>query len=311
MVGFANTYLCENVIKASGMASQDSLAGFSTLERCISRAGGIRNLYDSGKPALLCSLMGLELARCFPHCYTRELVPWLFDVWSPKFDRWRQFLSSNKIRLIFFQSLEAKEWFSKRLPNTTCEWLPEACDFHLFRAGRKLADRKTDVLEIGRHFPVVHDQITRPLAREGRIHLYQNPGGPLIFDTHQEMVEGLSDSKMVLCFPRSQTHPEDAGNIEVATLRYFESMASGALPVGRCPAELSAMCGYDPVVPLDLARPAEHLAGILGKIEEWQELVDRNLTWVRQHATWELRVSQLLERLRFHGYEPGGVTPSK
>src|SRR5262249_17932004 len=144
-------------------------------------------------------------------------------------------------------------------------------------------------------------------SRRGFKHLYERRKGEIVFETRREFVRGLANSKISVCFPQSLTHPERFGHIETVTSRYFESMASICLIVGKCQAELRAVFYYDLCIEADLSFPEEQLEAILGRIEEYQPLVDRNLQTVQRIGTWYARVATIESCLHAAGYSlPAG-----
>ncbi len=98
--------------------------------------------------------------------------------------------------------------------------------------------------------------------------------------------------------PQSDTDPAYAGRVETMTLRFLEVMASGAVPIGRCPAEMRSLFGYDPVVPIDWAQPEAQLDAILSDIGAFQGLCERNLAMVRNIGTWDTRAAQIVAAMR-------------
>ena len=86
--------------------------------------------------------------------------------------------------------------------------------------------------------------------------LWVKAGHPVLFssrhpDELKDLVAGLANSRVSICFPQSITNPERCGKVETVTLRYFESMASKCLIVGKCPLELRDLFGYNPVIEVD------------------------------------------------------------
>ena len=187
------------------------------------------------------------------------------------------------------------------------QWVPEATDVTQFDPRRPLADRPIDILEFGRHYDPFHARIRSYASQRGLRHLYERTKGEIVFRTRPEFVSGLATSKISVCFPQSLTHPERFGHIETVTSRYFESMASGCIILGRCPDELRTVFDYDPVIEADLSCPEEQLEAILGRIEEYQPLVDRNLQTVQRIGTWYARVATIESSLHAAGYSlPAG-----
>jgi hypothetical protein len=188
------------------------------------------------------------------------------------------------------------------LPGVHCVWLPEAVDPDQYRREVPLELREIDVLELGRRNEQMHDLAAPVIAREGLRYLYEVRKGELIFDGSQALVEGLSQSKISVLYPSSVTHPARSGDVETVTHKYFESMASGCLVVGRSPRELVEMFGYDPLVPLDENDPGSHLAELVRTIDSYRSYVERNYDRLLEVATWDVRANALTTLMEARGY---------
>ena len=175
----------------------------------------------------------------------------------------------------------------------------------MYRSDAPLASRSIGVLELGRRHAAFHEQITPVLAGAGIVHLYEKVRGQVIFPTRSNLVSGFADSRISVCFPQSLTNPARAGRVETATYRYFESMASKCVLVGRCPPELRDMFGYNPVVETGDAR---EVVDILSNIADYQPLVDRNYQRLLEVGTHTARVDTLIRELASAGYSVPGAT---
>ena len=101
----------------------------------------------------------------------------------------------------------------------------------------------------------------------------------------------------MVCVPQSVSHPEIAGSTETMSLRYLEVIASGAIPLGRCPQEMHDLFGYNPVVEIDEADPEGQLDRLLARIDELTGLRERNLETLLRIATWERRAHDIVEAI--------------
>jgi hypothetical protein len=263
----------------------------------MSKARLIKRFGGSGDIPILVAMMGYSESRLFPRCLTREFIPYCFDCWPASYARWESFFRRNKIRIAFFSALQSAKYFVERLPETLCVWLPEAIDTREYSCGSSLISRDIDVLELGRKFDWYHRAILQPLNQAGRSHLFERVKGQIIFPTRGELVDGLSRSKISICFPCSMTHPERSGGVETVTLRYFESLASRCLVVGKCPAELHDLFGYNPIIEIDAHRPSEQIIEILTEIDRYQEFVDKNRARLLEVGTWDARVKEMLDTI--------------
>jgi hypothetical protein len=271
--------------------------------RLLARMAGLVRLFPGEAAPVLIPGGNLPIVEFVPFGFYRPLILWRYDVWEPDYPGWERYLRQTRSRLAFFTARQAAEEIGRRVPECECLWLPECVALGDYLATTPLAARRTDVLELGRKYDRIHAQIRPRLEATGKVHLYERVKGQMIYPTKQQMVEGLADAKIVLCYPSSVTHPERSGNVETLTHRYLQTMASGALVVGKAPAELVDIFGYNPVVELRESDAADHLLEILDHITEYSPLVERNLARVKEVATTRLRVSQLTALLRERGYK--------
>jgi hypothetical protein len=270
--------------------------------RVLARAALMRRVAELPSTAYFCPIMLLSEARLFPQCYFAETIVYCFDCWPALWDRWERFFRRHRMRLAFFSARQSAEQFRRRVPEMESVWLPEAVEAEAYSPGKPLERRSIDVLELGRRDEAYHEQITAPLAAAGRVHRYQAVPGQIIFPTREAMIAGFADAKVSVCFPSSMTHPARSGDVETATHRYFESMASRCILVGHGPAELVDLFGYNPVVQADKKDPAGQIEAIVSRPQDYAGLVDRNFARLMEVGTWDARVATLLEHLRERGY---------
>lgn len=230
----------------------------------------------------------------FPAGFAYRLVPWIYDCWPSTWDRWESLLRRLRVEVAFFSARGAAEEFSRRLPGVSCRWIPEAADPAMHDPSRPLLDRRIDVLELGRRAEDIHRRLAPELARAGKVHAYRKPGDPPPYASRHALADTLGQTRIMLCFPKSVTHPEEAGGLETATYRYFEAFAAGCLVMGTCPRELGDLWGYDPVLPVDPDRPADSILRALDRLPELQSLVHRNLERLAEVGTWHHRASEMV-----------------
>lgn len=187
-------------------------------------------------------------------------------------------------------------------------WLPEAADPEQYDNTRKLTERTIDVLELGRRYDRYHEKIVQPLRERGKTHLFEKQRGQIIFPTRQELIAGLGNTRVSLCFPGSLTHPARCAQVETVTHRYFEAIASKCLLLGHCPDELEEVFGFNPVIEADLTDPAGQLEEILHSPEKYEELINRNYQRLLEVGTWAARTLTLTSILHEQGYI---ITPSE
>jgi hypothetical protein len=248
-------------------------------------------------------IMQLAEGRLFPHCYWAETIVYCFDCWPPQYDQWDAFFHRQRTRVAFISARQSAERMRQRVPGLDVIWMPEAIEPSTYAPDKPLAERSIDVLELGRRWATYHDKIRDHCAARGYVHKYEAARGQLVFATRKDFLGGLGDSKISVCFPSSLTHPERSGDVETMTLRYLESVACRCITVGRCPAEMKDLFGFNPVVEADLHDPAGQIDHILQNLPSFEPLLDRNLQRLWEVGTWDTRVGTMLELLRERGYE--------
>jgi hypothetical protein len=238
-------------------------------------------------------------ATCFPTSLWTRFIPYFHDCWESAFSQWESFFRRNRTELAFLTARNAAEHFQQRFPSRRFLWLPESVDPAAHQSGTPLAERANDVLELGRKYEMFHNRLGPVLVNAGMTHLYEKVKGEIIFPSRDEFVSGLANSRVSICFPQSLTNPVRCGRVETVTLRYFESMASRCLIVGKCPLELFDLFGYNPVVEVD--DPAE-IVDVVRKIADYQPLVDRNYQRLLEVGTHSVRVDSLVRELQTAGF---------
>ena len=197
--------------------------------------------------------------------------------------------------MAFFTQKQVAEYVTSKIPGIKCVHLPEGLEQNGYSKGLSLKERNIDLLEMGRLYPKLHFELLR-IQDLSLIHLYQK-GPELLFPTFEDLSKALSDTKISFCFPRCDTHIEHAGSVETLTQRYWECMYSRTLILGRAPKELVDLLGYNPVIDINWDNVGLQILGILGNIEKYQPLVDRNYEYAVEFATWKSRIPFIEEVL--------------
>jgi hypothetical protein len=292
----------DNAMEQAGIQSssnqQNKAVAF--VAKVLSRLRLIRNIRRSSAGPVFVSLMGPEESRIIPICCWNEIVPYCFDCWPDLYERWASFFKRQRVRLAFFSARQSARYFSDALPSMRCEWLPEACDPLEYCASKPWSQRDIDVLELGRKYDHFHHRIQEPLAQRNRLHLFERVKGEIIFPYREGLIDGYARSKISVCFPCSQTHPERSGNIETVTFRYFESMASKCVILGHAPQELTDLFGYNPVIEVQEGHEFEQVESLLNNLDSSTELVESNYRRLMEVGTWDRRIKQLIDILLVH-----------
>jgi hypothetical protein len=295
----------ERAMSAQGVRSLSSqIRAAAIAYRVLAKAGLIRSVWRTRQKAYVVPMLHLSEYRLFPVSYLYECIPYAMDCWPPSYPRWEKFFRRNRIQTVFLTARQSAEHFRPLFPQMNSLWLAEAVSPEEYEHQTPLDQRKIHVLELGRKWDEYHNRIERPLQERGRQHLYEKIKGQLIFDGRAALVAGLAGSIVSVCFPQSLTHPERAGNVETVTLRYFETMASKCVPVGRAPRELIDLFGFNPMIEVDLDHAADQLEEIISNPAKYQPMVDRNFARLLEVGTWDARVREMLATLATLGYQP-------
>lgn len=230
----------------------------------------------------------------YPTAFRHRIVPWIYDCWPSHWDRWEALLRRLRVRMAFFSSRSAAREFARRLPALRCEWVPEAVNPSRYDPTCPLSARRIDLLELGRLSPSIHERLQPVLAERDLRHEYQRPGTARLYPGQRALRDALARTRLLVCLPKSITHPDAAGGLETVTYRYFEGIASGCVLIGHCPAELLELWGFDPVVPIDPSRPERSVLDALDRIDELQDLADRNLRRLQEVGTWRHRAAAMI-----------------
>ena len=231
----------------------------------------------------------------FPFGYTNNIVPILWDTW-PKY--WGNIIASFKrhnVKRAFFTQRQVAEYVQKKLPQVQCFYIPEALNPKGYKKGEKLDTRRIDVLELGRLYVPIHQEVLKLSNTTKLTHLYADEvTKKLLFESFEELTRGLADSKIVINYPRCITHPQMAGNVETLTQRYWECMYSRCVMVGHAPQELIDFIGYNPVIEATQDTIQNVIKEILANPEQFQGLVDSNYDVAVNCGSWKSRIPLIL-----------------
>lgn len=236
----------------------------------------------------------------FPDYARYEIVPMFWDCWPGYFDMVCQWLERHRVQTAIFSSRQTAELIAKALPDINIIWCPEAVDASCYDKGKPLADREIDLLEFGRsNEKVIQADVLKQATVAGKAirHVCTRQNGKFIY-TNEQLYQAMGDAKVTITLPRSMTDPATAGNIETLTQRYWECMFSRMVMVGHAPQELVGFIGYNPVIELlDDMSAAEQIVNVLEHIDDYQELVDKNLETAQRLGSWDIRMQWLIGQL--------------
>lgn len=280
-------------------------------KRHISRALRIANLsrplplLPKARTPCIVPLTWARMDRAFPKYLNHPIIPIINDCWEPQFDQWEKMLRQNNFEMFFITARIAGQILSDRMGGMDWVWMPEAINPNSCDPTKNLVDRSVDLCEFGRTMPVIYEKCA-PMFEQKGYHMRAAPNGQWVVKTPQEFYELMGNTKLASCFPKTMTlfeGPQRAGPVETVTYRYFEVMASRALPYGHCPAELEDLFGYNPCIQADLADPAGQVDDILQNIGDYQPLADRNYQRLLEVGVWDCRARLVIDALRERGYD--------
>ncbi len=236
----------------------------------------------------------------FPDYVRFEVVPMIWDCWPCYFDKTRDWLKYHKVRTAIFSSRQTAERMREALPDINVIWCAEAVAEAVYDKGILLKDRDIDLLEFGRsNAKIVNAQQLDVIQINNRkiLHVCTKQNGKFIY-TNEQLYQAMGNSKVTIALPRSITQPKIAGDIETLTQRYWECMFSRMVMVGHAPQELVDFIGYNPVIELRSDISADELiCQVLGHIEDYQELVDKNRETAERLGGWKVRMKWLILQL--------------
>ena len=240
------------------------------------------------------------LEAAYPHYLHYQIIPMLWDTWPKEQPRLFHDLRMLKCPLVLVSSRQMAERIQTELCIKSL-WVPEGIDPKGFLCGKNLADRSIDIYELGRQHPLYHKELIeakkQSLLKTWKGNTYGTDGRllKLACKTTDELKATISESKIVVCFPKTDTDPEGSGKIETLTQRYWEAMLSRSLILGRAPQELIDFIGYNPVIEVNWNAPQRQIAEILHDISSYQSLVERNYDTACQKASWDGRMEKIRE----------------
>ncbi len=239
--------------------------------------------------------------NAFPYNYFYEIVPVFWDTWKKYHPLLISGLIKNKVKYAFFTQKEVAEYVKNNVPGIKTFWMPEGIKINAYNKGPELKERKITILQFGRKMEDYHQVILKTIDLPHK-YAYSTNDGEKLFKNFEDLSNGISNAAISICFPRSMTHPELTGGIETLTQRYWESLLSGCLIVGKAPKELIELMGYNPVIEVDWDNPSGQLGLILKSIDNYQEFVDLNHRKALEICSWEKRIIETMTTLKKIGY---------
>lgn len=280
--------------------SNNSIMSPLVLKALITKIGiSTRALTLNNKINYLSIQMGPDFGKILPYCLrSKNSYAYFFDIWPKFFDEMENFLTNSSINHVFLSSQYTTNYFNlKGYENVS--WIPEGISPQIYKYC-SFKEKDIDVLELGRKFQSIHEKIRGVLEDNSKKHFYEKTNGEIVFPNKKDFILGMARSKISICFPKSETHPDVAGKINTMTNRYLQSMASKCLIVGSAPEEMKYLFGFDPVIQLSKDKPGEHLLDILNHYEDYHDLIEQNYKYVIKNHTWESRCKNILQVIEYN-----------
>jgi glycosyltransferase involved in cell wall biosynthesis len=232
--------------------------------------------------------MGPKFAKGFPWFFRKGTKAiYIFDAWPSYYNYIGRFINDFNIEFVFISSKQSATALNQAIGNENVFWVPEGVNPGEYKF-RSFTEKDIDILSFGRKYELFHEKVVESLAKQNINYRYSTDD-KMVFSDHKSFIEGLARAKISVCFPTNITHPERAGDIETMTNRYLQSMASKCLVLGKAPEEMVQLFGYNPVVEVDMEKPAEQIIEILKNFEKYHELIEKNYKTVVENHTWEKR----------------------
>lgn len=249
---------------------------------------GLCRLFQKRPKNYLAVLMGPRFPKCFPHFFAKgQKAVYMFDAWPAYHKYIIRFITDFNVDFLFVSSKQSAETINKLIGKNKVFWVPEGVDPNEYKYYPS-SEKNIDILSFGRNYQLFHEKIADTLLSQ-KINYKFPVEGKMVFADRESFIDGLARTKITVCFPTSITHSERAGNIETMTNRYLQSMASKCLVLGKAPAEMITLFGYNPVVEVDMNDPANQVIEILTNFENYTELIEKNYETVVGTHTWRNR----------------------
>jgi len=239
--------------------------------------------------------LGFLIAKTLPYfslpCKLKML--WFFDAWENRYKEIVKIVDRYKINILFISNQAACNYLNHcGINKFRAYWIPEAVDVHLYK-NKYFNERDIDIIQLGRKWDLYHEKIELWSRQNNIRYLYEKIKGDIVFPDRKSFIEGLSGSKISICIPSSVTHPERSGEISTVTSRYFQSMASKCLLLGKKPEEMNLLFDYEPIIEIDLNNPTGQLNDILNHYQDYSDLIETNYEYVTKNHQWTNRIRQI------------------
>ena len=291
---FERSILSDSEVKAaiSGKIGSYSRSAVFRIMRTVGSRLGISAPYELGRDrGAICRiavLAGPSFIRCSDFIWRGTKAVYLYDACEPWVSK-REVVRFVKDAGIQYLFLPHPGFISELAPelegHCVLHYIPEACEAKSYFSEK---EKTLDIISFGRKLNVHHEALVKELPPDISYHYSYLP-------THQDFVMALASARISICFPRSRTDPRC--EFELATMRYFQSMASKTLILGECPPLLQKMFGYNPCVEVEFEDPVGQVKEILENYHAYKALIEKNHQQILSFHTYEHRWREMKEVL--------------
>ena len=240
-------------------------------------------------------VIGYQKEKFFPffHFDADMKILWMYDAWQTLFADIEKTIRAYKLDYVFTSSKQSADYLNTlNIPNFKSCWIPEGVNIDDYKF-IPYQDRTTDILHLGRKWNEYHAKIKS--IENHLIYKYEIHPGHIIFPNRQEFILGLADSRISICVPSNITHPNRSGYISTVTNRYFQSMASKCLILGKLPYDMIPLFNYNPIIEIDENNAIAQIQYILSNFDSYIPLIEKNYNEVKNFHSWDARLNQIEE----------------
>lgn len=215
---------------------------------------------------------------------------YLFDTWEPGWKELERSLNRAKgVQAVLMSSLQATAHFQGRF-SFPVSWLPQAANSKEFNlTAGEWSKKKNIILNIGRTNKLLNVFFEKFAEKHGYEYIRPLVYGEVNFQSREELLKVLHQSKIVVVHPHNLDSPEITGCVSTLTARYFEAYQSSAVVCGFKPSsnEFDEVLTGMPFVSYE--EPKSFETGLLDALEHPGKWIDAGLRCQSMH-TWERRL---------------------
>lgn len=233
---------------------------------------------------------------------TNHLILYCFDTWEAQYNEWNELFQKINPAHIFLAYKSSTEYFSQIRENI--HFLPQSMDETFFHS-REIKKQRL-FMQMGRKNTNIHNMILSYLKKQNldnmnENYVYEKEKGKIIYPDTNELAENICKTKYFVCAPQSLENKQLTGNISDVTARFYEAMACKSLIIGFKPNTYDLLFPKDSMVELkdDGSNFEEVITYFEKNPDEYQNIVDKNYSYVMENHRWANRYQIILENLNY------------